>query len=132
MNASTENAGLNWLGLPARFLRPAAAAIATYASSGEPIGDLLSPVTHEPAREPTVARLGWTNGALNAHVVCHTAAMDRVRRLAREGDYSRDRWGDDAIEIQLDPGLTRERYFQIILPPTGKPVTYLGFNNRFL
>jgi len=85
------------------------------------------------AREATELVLWYDDHSLCVRARCWTAAMDRVRDLvSRNAAYGRDEWGKDALELQLDVGLTRSEYLHIILPPTGVPVTYRGFNNRHL
>lgn len=85
------------------------------------------------ADEATEVALWYDDRSLCLRARCRTAAMDRVRDLVSRGPaYGRDEWGDDALELQVDVGLTRREYLHIILPPTGLPVTYRGFNNRHL
>jgi len=98
----TDIISTDWLGFPCPFTQPA-----SYAAAPGTLGSFMN-------SEGSAA-----------------AVMGRVRDLAaRKPAYGRDDWGKDALEVQIDPGLTREHYLHFILPPTGIPVTYRGFNNR--
>ena len=115
----------DWLGFSTPFnVTPPTATI------GATLDRFLTPAGAAEARERTTVHITQTAAGLRLHAECYTAAMDRVRAIQR--DYGRDNWGDDALEIQIDVGRTRREYFHIIIPPTGRAVTYRGYNNRLL
>ena len=123
----------DWLGFPSRFLRPSVqAGVPRSAKPVRPLlGRFMSGDGDQVAREATDVALWHDGKALCLRARCHAAAMHRVRDLvARRPTYGRDTWGDDALEVQIDVGLTRREYRHFILPPTGVAVTYRGFNNR--
>ncbi|MHB9105947.1 MAG: heparinase II/III domain-containing protein [Armatimonadota bacterium] len=122
----TETIVTDWLGLPCSFTQPASAA----AVPGV-LGQFLNSEGSAVARQATEVELWRDERALYLRARCGGADMERIRELAaRKPAYGRDDWGNDALEVQIDPGLTREAYFHFILPPTGIPVTLRGFNNR--
>lgn len=122
----TDVIAADWLGFPSLFMQPASYAVAPGA-----LGPFMHSEGDSVAVEATDVELWRDERALYLRARCRTADMARVRELAaRKPAYGRDDWGNDALEVQLDPGLTREEYLHFILPPTGVPVTLRGFNNR--
>ena len=123
----------NWLGQPCP---PKPDCLAVACRDGDldrlpVITDFLHPLGESTAVEKTLVHLWYDDDRLYLRAECRTAAMARVEEIAASApEYGRDSWGQDALEVQLDPGLTRTRYWSFILPPTGKGVTYLGYDNR--
>jgi len=83
------------------------------------------------ASEDTDVTVWYDKRALHVKARCHTAAMDRIRTLAaRKTPYARDAWGDDALEVSIDPRQTRLKHKHFIMPPNGLAITFIGSNNR--
>ena len=122
----TDTIAADWLGFPCPFTQPASSAVVPGV-----LGAFLNSEGSAVAAEATDVEMWRDERALHLRARCCTADMARVRQLAeRKPAYGRDDWGNDALEVQIDPGLTREEYYHFILPPTGVPVTLRGFNNR--
>lgn len=120
----------NWLGLKSPWPHPVCRQGIPREPAGAVLGPLVSPFGDGVEREPTEVRLWSDDQALHLQAVCRTAALDRLRALAaRPTPYARDAWGDDALEVQIDVGRTRETYRHFILPPNEKPITFIGSNN---
>jgi len=122
----TDTLSADWLGFPCSFTQPASSAVAPGA-----LGQLMNGDGNDVAVEATEVAVWRDERALRLRARCAAADMGRVRELAeRKPAYGRDDWGNDALEVQIDPGLTRVEYLHFILPPTGVPVTLRGYNNR--
>jgi len=122
----TKILSTDWLGFPCPFTQPASSAVVPGV-----LGQFMNSEGDSVAVEATEVELWRDEQALHLRARCVAADMTRVRELAeRKPAYGRDDWGNDALEVQLDPGLTRTEYQHFILPPTGVPVTLRGFNNR--
>jgi len=122
----TDIASADWLGFPCPFTQPA-----SFAAVPGVLGQFMNSEGDSVASEATGVELWRDERALHLRARCGAADMGRVQELAaRKPAYGRDDWGNDALEVQIDPGLTREEYLHFILPPTGVPVTLRGFNNR--
>ena len=131
MNADMPNN--DWLGLQARFQRPRASLSIPFSSRLVPaqISELLTNEGDQVAQEKTEVSVWYDEKSFHLHARLFTKSIERVRELATiKPIYHRDTWGDDALEVHLDIGLTRTEYLNLILPPTGEQVTYRGFNNR--
>lgn len=129
-NAASKET-LNWLGFSSPFTHPVCHAAVPESPARSSLGILLNSRGDATASENTDIEIWYDRSALHLKARCHTAAMDRVRKLAEcKVPYPRDAWGDDAIEIQIDVGRTCTQYRHFILPPNGVPVTFTGFNNR--
>ena len=125
----------DWLGLPAQFKQPYNHGMVAYGTKPvtASLGQFMNPQGDQVAGETTEVSLWYDDHALHLFARCTTSAMERVRDIVtKNSDHDRDTWGDDALEIQIDVGLTRDTYLHFILPPTGIPATYRGFNNRQL
>jgi len=123
----------DWLGFPSHFTTPGSRANVPLSVRCVPLflGPLLNSEGDGIACEATEVSLWYDEDALHMRARCSAADMDRVRKLvSKNPPYTRDTWGDDALEAQIDVGLTRREYAHIILTPTGAVVTYRGFNNR--
>ena len=123
----------DWLGFPQHFEPPRSHAIVPRSAGPVPpmLGPLMGSEGDQVAREPTDVALWYDERGLCLEARCSTADLSRVLDLvSRKSSYSRDTWGDDAFEVQIDVGLTRCEYAHFVLPPTGVAVTYRGFNNR--
>ena len=130
---STTESGLDWLGFPCPFPQPKRIASVRrgMATESATIDMLLDPYGESVAQELTRIGISWVADALYIEAQCVTGAMDRVRELAtRQSAYTRDAWGDDALELQIDVKHTRRAYLHFILPPNGLAITYRGYNNR--
>jgi len=122
----SEIISADWLGFPCPFTQPV-----SFAAVPGALGQFMNSEGSGVATEVTEVELWRDERALYLRARCCAADMGRVRELAeRKPAYGRDDWGNDALEVQIDPGLTRAEYFHFILPPTGVPVTLRGFNNR--
>jgi hypothetical protein len=126
------SASVDWLGLPNRFLvEPPQIVVGRSADAPACLTQFLTADGGAVAKEETRVELWRDAAALRCRATCFTASMKRVREIvAGQGSYERDHWGLDAIEIQIDVGRTCDEYFHLILPPTGRAVTFLGHNNR--
>lgn len=121
----------DWLGFPSRFPPAVSRAAVGRDRPTVTLGELLSTRGDTAAQEPTDLWLWYDRDALRLRARCHTKAMDRIRTLAaRPTPYGRDAWGDDALEVQIDPQATRRKYCHFILPPNGRASALVGFNNR--
>ena len=119
----------DWMGFSCVFTQPESRALVAHTPMS--LGAFLNGAGDAVAEEPTEAALWYDTQALRLRARCRTSAMDRVRDIAkRRPAYGRDTWGDDALEVQIDVGLTRREYAHFILTPTGLAITSRGFNNR--
>jgi hypothetical protein len=135
------NVGHDWLGRPQLLSIPRAWTQAyRLGQQGKaqdeitrvrPIRTLVTGRGDRPAKLKSEIRLGWTQDAFWIHATLYTARLDRVAKLAGEPQaYRRDRWGADALEVQIDMGRTHVRYAHLILTPGAEVVSYEGFSNR--
>ena len=133
----------NWLGFDDPFPQASSFAaiprvrVASDVLRVPPIRALLSNQGKRAATLRSELRLAWTDDAFVLHAelfISGGAALDRLEairsRAPQSAGYSREEWGDDALELQLDVGLTRAEYAHFILTPRATAVTYRGFSNR--
>lgn len=133
----------NWLGFDDPF--PQASSFASIprvsaapdAPHAPPFRALLSNQGDRTATLRSDLRFAWTSEAFVVHAelfVAGGAAIDRLETIRKRpvgnAGYSREEWGDDALELQIDVGLTRTDYAHFIFTPMGTAVTYRGFSNR--
>ncbi len=126
---TTTDTATDWLGLPCPFTQPTS----TAGVGSQPVS--LGVLLHgegDRAAPPALQAWVWAAaGALHVRVRCGAADMARVRALAdARTPWSRDAWGDDAVEVQIDAGRTRREYLHVIVSPAGVVTTLRGFNNR--
>ncbi len=81
----------------------------------------------EAARFETHVRVLLAEDAVCVAVVCREPHPDKPVIRSRGDDESI--WTDDSVEIFLDPGQTRSRYYQIIINAAGRGIG--GFNGLY-
>ncbi len=70
-----------------------------------------------PAEMPTEAKVGLRDGILYVGFVCHE---DRLANLVAEvTEQDGPVWQDDCVELFLDPGVTEQRYYQVVVNSRG-------------
>lgn len=70
-----------------------------------------------PAEMPTEARLGLRNDTLYVAIVCHEDRLDNIvaQVTAPDGPV----WQDDCVEVFLDPQVTEQRFYQVVVNSRG-------------
>ena len=131
MPTQNNHESLNWLGFPSPFPQPVSRVVVPRDRTSASLGAFMHFRGDAVADEATDVQLWYDDNALYVRTRCFSQGMARVQALAaRPTPYARDAWGDDALEVSIDVGQTRQRHKHFILPPNGLPITFIGSNNR--
>jgi len=69
------------------------------------------------ARRPTSAYIGWDDAAVWVALRCEGRGRSNLKTEVTQRDGPV--WRDDSVEFYCDPGLTRPKYYQVVLNSAG-------------
>lgn len=123
----------DWMGFATDFPHCLKSVQLSSEGAAAPLSGFLAPQGDRHPVEPVEGKVSWRKDLLAITVLCHDPS-GRVSQkpVAVTGEPARDQWGQDAIEIQVDPWRDGREYLHFMIPLNGQPTSFRAANNRVI